>query len=137
MIKTDIPQLDQAGLRKFGLTTAAIIIVLFGLLLPWLFGHRLPLWPWIVAAVLAVWAMALPASLAPVYRGWMRVGMLLGFINTHIILFLLYYLIFLPLGLVIRLVGRDAMARSMTAAPGDSYRVVSAQRDHRHFERPY
>lgn len=41
MTDHDIPQLDAKGLREFGLTTGAIIIGLFGLVLPLLFGH----WP--------------------------------------------------------------------------------------------
>ena len=32
-----IPQLDKAGLRKFGITTGILIAVLFGLFIPWLF----------------------------------------------------------------------------------------------------
>ena len=59
----DIPDLDRRGLRKFGLTTGAIMVMLFGLVLPWLRDRPLPLWPWCVAAVLAVWALAAPASL--------------------------------------------------------------------------
>jgi hypothetical protein len=137
MIKGEIPELDRAGLRKFGLTTGAIVALLFGFLLPWLFNLSHALWPWILAAILVFWALVLPTSLAPVYKGWMKVGMVLGFINTHIILFLLYYLVFFPVGLVIRIAGRDPMARTLTSAPGDSYRVASKQRDHKHFERPY
>ena len=49
----DIPELDAAGLRRFALVTGAILAVLFGVLLPWLFGFGFPLWPWIVAGVLA------------------------------------------------------------------------------------
>jgi hypothetical protein len=34
MTDHDIPQLDAKGLREFGLTTGAIIIGLFGVVLP-------------------------------------------------------------------------------------------------------
>lgn len=137
MLKDQIPELDRAGLRNFGLTTGAIVALLFGLFLPWLFDRGLPLWPWILAAILGAWALVLPASLKPIYKGWMKVGLTLGFINTRIILFLLYYLIFFPVGLVIKLAGRDPMARALTPATDDSYRVASNKRDHTHFERPY
>ena len=41
---------DHKGLRQFGLQMALVIPMLFGLLLPWLFGWFWPLWPWMVAA---------------------------------------------------------------------------------------
>ena len=99
----DIPDLDRRGLRKFGLTTGAILVMLFGLVLPWLRDRPLPLWPWCVAAVLAVWALAAPASLTMVYRPWMKAGLLLGWLNTRIILGLVFWIIVMPLGLILRL----------------------------------
>ena len=86
MIKGEIPELDRSGLRKFGLTTAAIVALLFGLLLPWLFGRGYPLWPWFLSGLLFVWALALPAGLAPVYKGWMKVGMALAGLLTGVML---------------------------------------------------
>jgi hypothetical protein len=41
----EIISLDRKGLRHFGLTTGAIILVLFAGLLPWLLDHELPIWP--------------------------------------------------------------------------------------------
>ena len=137
MIKGDIPELDKAGLRKFGLMTGSIAAVLFGLFIPWVFDRAYLLWPWVLAAILTVWAIVLPATLTPLYRGWMRVGLILGSVNTHIILFLLYYLVFFPIGLWLKLLGKDPMKQVLTPSPNDSYRVISKKRDCKHFERPY
>ena len=41
-----IETLDAAGYRKFGLITGAIVVVLFGLAIPWLFSLNFPRWPW-------------------------------------------------------------------------------------------
>jgi hypothetical protein len=123
-------------LREFGLITGAIVAVLFGLLLPWLLDNALPLWPWILAAVLWAWAMLLPASLAPIYRGWLAFGHVMGWINTRIILGIMFYLLFLPVGLLMRLLGKDPMARSMDKTKV-SYRVTHSSRNKDHVERPY
>lgn len=123
-------------LREFGLVTGAIVVGLFGLLLPWLFDRALPVWPWVVAAVLWVWALLLPASLAPVYRGWLAFGHVLGWINTRIILGIMFYLLFLPVGLVIRLLGKDPMARKIDKST-ETYRVTHARPKKDHVERPY
>ena len=124
-------------LRQFGLLFSAILVLLFGLLLPVLIGYRFPLWPWVVALLVTVLALLAPTALTPFYRGWMRFGLIAGFINTRIIMFVLYYALFVPTGLVMKLFGRDALARTTGGKTTDSYRLASAVRPNDHFERPY
>ena len=124
-------------LRQFGLLFGAILVLLFGLLLPFLIGYSFPLWPWVVALLVTVLALLAPTALTPFYRGWMRFGLIAGFINTRIIMFVLYYALFVPTGLVMKLFGRDALARTTGGKTPDSYRVASAVRPNDHFERPY
>jgi hypothetical protein len=125
---------DRKQLREFALVLAAATAVLFGLLFPWL-GERLwPLWPWLVAAVAVAWGLLLPDSLAPVYRGWMRLGHVLGWVNTRIILGVLFFAMILPVGLVMRLLGHDPLARRRNPDAA-SYRVRG---HHSHsMERPF
>ncbi|MDH5526378.1 MAG: SxtJ family membrane protein [Nitrospirota bacterium] len=119
----EIPELDRAGLRRFGLTFGGIFGSLFGVLFPWLADADWPLWPWVVSGTAVIWALAAPATLRPVYLGWMHVGGFVGRVNTRIILFVVFYSVVFPIGLLLRLLGRDPMARKMDpAAP--SYRVV-------------
>ncbi|MFQ5509164.1 MAG: SxtJ family membrane protein [Leptospirillia bacterium] len=135
----DIPEQDAAGLRKFGLITGAIFAALFGLLFPWLAGRTwqtLPLWPWVVSGVLWVWALALPATLNPVYRGWMRVGNAVGWVNTRILLAIVFYCLVMPMGLVMRMLGkRPLLMRGRGTA--DSYRSESTVSPREKMERPY
>lgn len=85
-------------LRQFGLLFGAILVLLFGLLLPFLLGYSFPLWPWVVALIFAALALLAPTTLTPFYRGWMRFGLIAAFINTRIIMFVLYYALFVPTG---------------------------------------
>ena len=41
----------NSEMRKFGFIMGVIITALFGLLLPWIFQHNFPLWPWLLASV--------------------------------------------------------------------------------------
>lgn len=132
---TDIHRPDRRELRTFGLMTGGIVAVLFGLLLPWLLSRALPLWPWVVAGVLGGLGLLLPAALGPVYRLWMKFGHVMGAINTRLILGLLFYAIFTPVGLAMRLFRWDPM-RHRTQA-GDSYRVASHVRNPKHMEKPF
>jgi len=130
-----IEKLDSKGLRKFGLMTGAVIVVLFGLLLPWLLSHGWPRWPWILAALLWVPALVYPKVLGPVYTGWMKFGAVAGFINTKIIMAILYYLVVVPIGLVMRVFGHDPMRRKLGGV--SSYRIESKNNPVKNMEKPF
>jgi hypothetical protein len=137
MLDHDIPQLDHKGLREFGLTTGAICAVLFGLLLPLIFRHwPPPLWPWITGSILAVWALLIPATLNPIYQIWMRIGIVLGWINTRILLGVVFYIMMAPMGLIKRMFGSDAMQRQLDKE-ASTYRIVSQVRPINSMERPF
>ena len=125
-----------AELRKFGLVTGAIVSALFGLLVPWIFDYSWPLWPWIVAGISALWGLVHPDSLFVIYRYWLKFGHVAGWINTRIILAIMFYLVFFPAGILMRLLGKDPMARKLDST-ADSYRITSEPVEKDHIERPY
>lgn len=129
-------QPSKKELRNFGLVTGGLTPVFFGLLLPWIFGHDFPKWPWIVGVILALWGLTLPLTIKPVYRVWMTIGNCLGWVNTRIILSIMFYLIILPVGFLMRLLGKDPMARDLNKEQ-KSYRVTSTVPENKHMERPY
>ena len=136
MMNLEIDKLDKKTLRNFGLITGAIILALFGFFFPWVFNHDLPLWPWVIAGILWGWAMLSPLTLQPVYQVWMKVGYGLAWINSRIILGVMFYVIFLPSGLIMRMVGKDPMARTFNENL-KSYRVLHSERTKDHVERPF
>lgn len=131
-----IPELDARGLRGFALTTGGILATLFGLLLPWLFDTAMPYWPWIIAVVLALWGLAAPRSLRLVYRGWMHFGLAISRVTTPLILTLVFFSVFLPAGLLMRLAGHDPMRRRL-CAKSESYREPSRMVAPESMQRPY
>lgn len=129
-------EIDSKGLRQFGLQTGAVVALLFGLVLPWVFDLVRPVWPWVVGGVLILWGAAAPASLRPVYRGWMRLAVLISRVTTPLVLGLVYFAMITPVGVMMRLAGRDALARRFDAAK-PSYRIPSRRRSREHMEKPY
>lgn len=122
-------------LRKFGLVSATLVVGIFALFLPWVFDHGIPRWPWVLSVVLAVWALALPATLFVVYWPWMKIGGVLGYINTRILLGVVFYLLITPVGFLVRLFGSSNIkSHSVNAS---SFRVESHKPDQRHMEKPY
>ena len=127
---------SNTEMRKFGLMMGAVIAALFGLLLPWLFGHAYPLWPWILAGAFWLVAGIAPAALGPVHSAWLRIGHALGWINTRIILGLMFYTVFFVVGVFMKLLGKDPMSRKFDATL-DTYRVRSEVRERNHLEKPF
>jgi hypothetical protein len=82
------------------------------------------------------WALLAPATLKPVYRGWMRFGLLLNRITTPIILGIVFFLVLAPMALIMRLRGRDPMARKFETET-ESYRVVSKKMPKENMEKPF
>lgn len=131
-----IPHLDRKGLRQFGLMMAGFVAVVFGLALPWLWGYRYPVWPWIVGVVISCWALVAPVSLRPFYRGWMRIALVIGGIVNRLMLGIVYYGVVLPTGLIMRLRGRDPMRRQWDVQ-AKTYRIPSETRHREHMRRPF
>lgn len=136
MTMHEIPELDTPGLRRFGLTFAAIIAGLFGVLLPWLFGFEFPWWPWAVAAVFTAWSLLAPAALNGFYHLWMRFGFVMNAIVSRVILGVVFYLVVLPTGLILRLRGKDPMQRK-TGTTAASYRVESKPPEPEQMRKPF
>ena len=129
--------MNNQEFRNFGLVSSAFVAVLFGLLLPWLFAYSVPLWPWIVSAILSSSALLLPSLLAPVYKGWMSAGHALGWINTRIILGIIFYILLLPIGLLMRLFGKDPMTRKLNREEEISYRILCRPKNIQQMKEPY
>ena len=129
-------QNETRELKIFGQITGLATGIIFGLFLPWLFDHDYPRWPWIIALVLWFFAFVYPLALKPVSKAWLTVGHWLGWFNTRIILGLMYFTVFFIIGVAMRLMGKDPMARKLDGSI-DSYRVKSRVRPNNHVERPF
>jgi hypothetical protein len=132
----EIPVLDRKGLRDFGLLTGALFAGIFGLLLPWRFGWSWPLWPWLILAVLGGLALVAPLALNPVYKVWMRFGLVMGAIMSRLILGIVFFLVVTPLGLLMRATGKDPMHRRFDRQAA-SYRELIGANKSNSLDKPF
>ncbi len=135
MAHDEIKELDARGLRNFALTTGGIVVLVFGLLVPWLLGHFIPRWPWVIGGVLVVMGMTVPAALQPVYRNWMKFGLLMSKVTTPLVMGVAFYTVLTPMGLIRRLLGMDSLARKFDSST--SYRVASRKAPTKNLEKPF
>ena len=125
----------EKQLRHFGLIVGGIFAVIG--LWPVLFRAQGPrLWALALAVALVVPALVLPRSLTYVHRGWMAVGEALGWINTRIILSVIFYALVTPMGILMRRFGRDPMHRRFEP-DATTYRVPKSARSAAHMSRQF
>lgn len=90
-----------------------------------------------IGVALGVMACVAPGFGRRLWIGWMTLFFPIGFVVSHVLLACVYYLVFTPTGLLLRLVGRDAMRRRFDrSAPTyweESHREVPAERVFRQF----
>ena len=123
---TKTKQVSSQELRSFGLIVGGVFAVI-GLWPALVRGMDVRWWAVGVAVVLTIPALVAPKILAPLHRAWMFVGHILGWINTRIILTIGFYGILMPVGVVMRLMGKDPMCRTHSERV-HSYRVARTTR---------
>ena len=95
-------------LRWFGVMMCAALFVFAGI--AWCKGS-----PHAAAGLCGAGALflalglAAPGALGPIYRPWMKLAAALGWVNTRVLLGLMFFLAFTPIALARRVLGRDPL----------------------------
>ncbi len=108
-------KLDRTALRKFGLTLAIAFLLISGLFL-FRQRHNLAAYSLAISLLFVIMRLAPVILLKPVYITWMRFAAVLGWVNTRVILLVLFGLVFTPLGLLMRLFKIDLLERKGNSA---------------------
>lgn len=98
-------------LREFGIIIGIALGLLGGLLL-WR-GRDNYHYLFIIAAVFIFCGLTLPSLLQPLQKAWMTLAVIIGWFTTRIILCILFYLVFTPIGFVSRLLGKQFLDLKM------------------------
>lgn len=119
-------------LRSFGLLVGTVFsaIGIWPLLMR---GEALRLWAIGLGGALILLGGMSPGILAPLHKVWMRVGHALGWVNTRILLGLVFFGLVTPMGIVFRLIGKDAL-RQTFARDSPTYRVLRRPRRQGHMK---
>jgi hypothetical protein len=119
-------------LRQFGLMVGGVFVVIG--LWPLVFhGESLRWWAVGPGGILILLGSALPLVLRPIHAGWMWIGHVLGWINTRILLGIVFYGLVTPIGVIFRLMGKNTM-QTVFAKESPTYRVVRTPRPRSHMK---
>ena len=135
-MKNEIPDLDKAGLRQFALMSAGLVGLIFGLFFPWVLDASWPRWPWYIAIVLTAWGLIAPSTLNPLYQVWMRFGLVMGAIMSRVVLTIVFFVLLMPMGIVMRVVRDDPLQLKLKENE-ESYRNTRPEYDPKSMERPF
>ena len=107
-------KINKKELRDFGFIVGIILPFFIGLLMPILFNHAIRIWTFWVGALFVLISIFKPNFLFYPYKFWMRIGLILGFINSRIILGIIFCLVLLPISLIMILFGYDPLNKKFT-----------------------
>ena len=132
------PKIHQATskeLRSFGLLMGGVflIVALWPLVIR---GENIRVWASLIAVAFGAMGILFPTGLGPLHRIWMKIGEKLGWINSRIILGILFFGIFTPMAFIMGLLGKRPLELGYDPK-ANSYRVLKKARSADHVLKPF
>tara|TARA_B100000902_G_scaffold382416_1_gene420054 strand:- start:789 stop:1172 length:384 start_codon:yes stop_codon:yes gene_type:complete len=93
--------------KSFGIVFF-IVFIIFALY-PLLNGQEIRLWALIISTVFLILGLLKSKLLTPLNKLWFRFGIFLGKIISPIIMGFIFFLVVTPIGLIMRLLGKDVL----------------------------
>ena len=106
--------ISKKQLREFGLLIGLGFPILIGWLLPSLFGHEFRAWTLWVGAPSFILGLISPRLLYYPYKFWISLGHALGWVNSKIVLGLVFIVILQPIAFVMSFTGYDPLRSKRT-----------------------
>ena len=105
--------LTKKTLREFGIIFGLLFPIFIGFIVPLISGHDFKEWTiWIGLAFIS-FGISIPSILYYPYKVWMKIGYLLGLINSKIVLGIIFFLILQPIALIMKLFKYDPLRKKL------------------------
>jgi len=102
---------EQSSEKSFGVVFAIVFLIVG--LYPLISSEDFRVWALVVAAIFLLLAFLSPKILALPNRLWFKFGILLGAIVAPIVMTLVYFITVLPIGLIMRFLGKDLLKQKL------------------------
>ncbi|MBI4965205.1 MAG: hypothetical protein HY913_18160 [Desulfomonile tiedjei] len=106
------------------------------LVIPTAIGCYLAFWKgswngyvWIAAGIALAVTRLIPPLFKAIYRLWLGFSVVLGYFISRIILTIVFFIVLMPTGLIMRIVGKDPMERKIDPAASSYWRRKEPQDD--------
>ena len=104
----DLNEIKLPANYKFGYFFSFVFFVL-GLYFFFIIYHHIAYLVLIISALFFILARFNPDKLLLLNRLWMKLGIILGTIINPIVMGIIYFSLFVPIGLILRVIGRDEL----------------------------
>ena len=101
--------ISQKQLREFGLLIGVGFPILIGWIIPLFSGHIFRFWSLWIGIPSFILGIFRPRLLIYPYEAWMLLGLVLGWINSRLILGLVFLLVLQPISLIMNIFGYDPL----------------------------
>ena len=102
-------KISKKQLRDFGFLIGFGLPLIIGWIIPSITGHSFRAWTLWVSIPTLVIGLLSPRILRKPYQAWMQLGHLLGYLNSRIILGIVFVAVLLPIAFVMRAFGYDPL----------------------------
>ncbi|MHC4661428.1 MAG: SxtJ family membrane protein [Planctomycetota bacterium] len=125
---------ERKDIRYFG----GSFLVILGAITAFAFwrkpGHWLT-WMWIPAIAVGVPALLYPPCMKPLFKVWMLIGGIIGFVMSRILFSVFFYIAIFPMAMVMKLFGRDYLGLKFPEEGKSNWtEVQDSANDPKHFE---
>ena len=120
-IKQIINEMDRKEFRKFGITIGSFLAVI-GLIFYFLSSNNASVMI-LIGVALLVSALSFPIVLKPFFIIWMSFAAVMGYVMTRLILGILFYLIFTPIGLILKLFRKRLLELNIDPAAASYWKM--------------
>lgn len=114
--------INKKTLREFGYLISFGFPFFVGFLIPFLTGHNIQIWTLFISIPTLFIAIIYPNGLKIFYKSWMFLGFILGWINSRIILGLIFFIVLCPTAFFLKLFGFDPLRKRNFNQP--TYRQI-------------
>ena len=102
---------SKKKLREFGYLISIIFPFLFGWLIPLLNNYGFRFWTVFFTLPILLLSVFIPERLFYFYKVWMKLGYLLGWINSRVFLGLIFILVLQPIALIMKCLGYNPLRK--------------------------
>ena len=103
--------ISNKKLREFGFLISLVFPIFIGWLLPKIRGHSFILWTLWVGILSLLLSIYKPRMLVFFYKFWMWTGLVLGKINSYLIMGIIFLIILQPIAIVMKLLGHKPLKK--------------------------
>jgi len=131
----------RRNIVEFGIVMFSVLAVVIPLIVVWRNSWQWQEWlVWLAGSgvLLLVLTTTTGMLMAPVYRGWMFLALILGTIMTGLIVTLVFFLLITPIGLIRRLIGSSSNYKKRIDSSATTYWIErSDAKHHSNIEKMY